>query len=67
MSNGDRFPLKPTGQIKHILMQMEETGGVFFKWLGQNRFGIPTYFSGDGDVHWGYGILTRGQTSRNQN
>ena len=37
--------------------------------MGQNQwyhFGIGAppilvYFSGDGDVHWGYGILTHGQ------
>ena len=41
------------------------------KWLRVNTNGIlfwgrctthfSTYFSGDGDVHWGYGILTHGQ------
>ena len=51
---------------------------VFFSGeaVGQNRFEIPfwlglvnsppifrAYFSGDWDVHWGYGVLTHGRES----
>ena len=34
--------------------------------VGEFTTHFRTYFSGDWDVHWGYGILTHGQSKRHQ-
>ena len=50
--------MKPTNQLPFAEMAVGQNQWYHF-WVGAPP--ILVYFSGDWDVHWGYGILTHSQ------
>ena len=42
-----------------------KTNGIPFWLVGEFTTHFRTYFSGDWDVHWGYGFLTHGHMAVN--